>query len=153
MAVACVDLKKAYNKVCREKLWCVLGEYGVKGNLMKAIRSLYEGSQACVRVGGRLSEWFSISQGVRQGCVLSPWLFNVFMDRVMREVKDRLQGGVQLTATTVQVLLFADDIYSCMYREEGRYGKKPSGDESGNEEMGDENALGKNKGNDDEHNR
>ena len=60
---------------------------------MKAIQSLYAGSQACVRViGGRLSEWFPISQGVRQGCVLSPWLFNVFMDRIMREVKDRLQG-------------------------------------------------------------
>ena len=110
MAVACVDLEKAYDKICREKLWCVLGEYGVKENLMKAIRSLYAGSQACVTVGGRLSEWFSIRQGVRQGCVLSPWLFNAFMDRVMREVKDRLQGGVQLTATTVQVyilLLFA----------------------------------------------
>ena len=50
---------------------------------------------------GKLSEWFSISQGVRQGCVLSPWLFNVFMDRIMREVKDRLQGGVHLTTTTV----------------------------------------------------
>ena len=41
MAVACVDLEKAYDKICREKLWCVLGEHGVKGNLMKAIRSLY----------------------------------------------------------------------------------------------------------------
>ena len=90
----------------------------VKGNLMKAIRSLYAGSQACVRVGGRLSEWFPISQGVRQGCVLSPWLFNVFMDRIMREVKDRLQGGVHLIATTVQILLFADDIVVCTEKKE-----------------------------------
>ena len=82
MAVACADLEKAYDNVCREKLWRLLDEYGVKGNLMKAIRSLYTGSQACARVGGRLSEWFPISQGVRQGCVLSPWLFNVFMDRI-----------------------------------------------------------------------
>ena len=67
--------------VYREKLWRVLDEYGVK-----AIRSLYAGNQACVRVSGRLSEWFPISQGVRQGCVLSPWLFNVFMDRIMTEV-------------------------------------------------------------------
>ena len=78
---------------------------------MKAIQSLYAGHQACVRVGGRLSEWFSISQG--QSCVLSPWLFNVFMDRVMREVKDRLQG-----VTTVQVLLFADDIVVCTENED-----------------------------------
>ena len=49
MAVACVDLEKAYDKGCREKLRCVLGEYGVKGNLMKAIQSLYARSQASVK--------------------------------------------------------------------------------------------------------
>ena len=96
----------------------MLDEYGVKGNLMKAIRSLYAGSQACVRVGGRLSEWFPISQGGRQGCVLSSWLFNVFMDRIMREVMDRLQGCVHLTATTVKILLFADDIVVCMEKKD-----------------------------------
>ena len=118
MAVACVDLEKAYDKVCRDKLWCVLDEYGVKGKLMRAIWSLYEGSEACVRFGGMLSGWFPISQGVRQGCVLSPWLFNVYMDRMMREVKERLQGGVQLTTTLVQMLLFADDIIVCTEKKE-----------------------------------
>jgi len=42
--------------------------------------------------------------------VMSPWLFNVFMDGIMREAKENLQGGVQLTNTNVQILLFADDI-------------------------------------------
>ena len=55
MAVACVDLEKAYDKVCREKLWHVVGEYGVKGKLIKAVRSSYAGNQACVRVGRKLS--------------------------------------------------------------------------------------------------
>ena len=64
------------------------------------------------------SKWFSINQRVRQGCVLLPWVFNVCMDRIMGEVKDRLQGGVQLTATTVQVLLFADDIVVCTGKRE-----------------------------------
>ena len=59
------------------KSYGVLDEYGVKGKLMKAIRALYPESEACDRVGGRLSGWFPISQGVRQGCVLSPGLFNV----------------------------------------------------------------------------
>ena len=118
MAVACVDLKKAYDQVCRDKLWCMLDEYGVKGKLLRAIRSLYEGSEACVRVDGMLSGWFPISKGVRQGCVLSPWLFNVFMDRIMREVKDRIQGGVQLTTTQVQMLLFADDMIVCTEKKE-----------------------------------
>ena len=51
MVVACVDLEKAYDKVCREKLWSVLNEYGVKGRLMKAIQALYARSEGCVRVG------------------------------------------------------------------------------------------------------
>jgi len=57
-----------------------------------------------------MSGWFPITHGVRQGCVMSPWLFNVFMDGIMREAKENLQGGVQLTNTNVQILLFADDI-------------------------------------------
>ena len=61
----------------------MLNEYGVKGRLMKVIQALYAGSEACVRVGERMSGWFPISQGVRQGCVLSLWLFNVFMNRIM----------------------------------------------------------------------
>ena len=86
---------------------------------MKAIQSLYTGSQACVRVGGRLPEWSPISQGVRQGCVLSPWLFNVFMNRIMREVKDRLQGVCSSPPPcTVQILLFANDIVVCTEKEE-----------------------------------
>ena len=83
---------------------------------MRAIWSLYAGSEICVKVGGMLSGWFPISQGAKQGCVLSPWLFNVFMDRIMREVKERLQGGVQLTTTLVQMLLIADDIIVCTKR-------------------------------------
>ena len=50
--------------------------------------------------------------------MLSPWLFNIFMDRIMREVKERLQGGVQLTTTLVEMLLFADDIIVCTKMKE-----------------------------------
>ena len=110
MVIACIDLEKAYDKVCRVRLWQVLECYGIQGGLMTAIRSMYLGSQACVRANGKMSGWFPITQGVRQGCVMSPWLFNVFMDGIIREVKENLQGGVQLTTTNVQMLLFADDV-------------------------------------------
>ena len=96
MVIACIDLEKAYDKVCRVRLW--------------QVRSMYLRSQACVRASGKMSGWFPFTQGVRQGCVMSPWLFNVFMDGIIREVKENLQGGVQLTTTNVQMLLFADDV-------------------------------------------
>ena len=77
MIIACIDLEKAYDKVCRENLWRMLVRYKVDGQLLRAIRSIYRESQAFVRVIGNLSRWLSISQGVRQGCVMLPWLFNI----------------------------------------------------------------------------
>ena len=83
--MAFVDSEKAYDSVSREKLWKVLDEYGVKGKLLGAIQALYVDGKARVKVGRMESELFDVCRGVRQGCTLSPWLFNVFMDRVTRE--------------------------------------------------------------------
>ncbi len=97
MYVAFVDLEKAYDTVSRKKLWRVLEGYkNICGKLLTGIKALYEGSQACVRVESRVSQWFEIRQGVRQGCVLSPVLFNIFMDKVMREAMESWRGGVQM---------------------------------------------------------
>ena len=104
-----VDLEKAYDKVCREELWEALRRYGVSGGLLSVIKSMYQASEACVRVDGEMSEWFEVKQGVRQGCPLSPWLFNIFLDVVVREARTNFQGGVKLDTCQVQVLLFADD--------------------------------------------
>ena len=60
--------------------------YGVGGKLLKAVQRFYVDSRACVRVGNEVSEWFPVNVGLRQGCVMSPWLFNVYMDVVVREV-------------------------------------------------------------------
>ncbi len=62
------------------------------GRLMRAVKSFNEGSKACVRVGRGESDWFEVNVGLRQGCVMSPWLFNVYMDGVVREVNARVQG-------------------------------------------------------------
>ena len=120
MVVACVDVQKAYDRVGRNKLWNVLEEYGVTGRLLRAIRSLYEKSEACVRVKDELSRcnWFPISQGVRQGCVMSPWLFNVFMDKIVREGMENFVGGVKMSTTEVSIVLFADDVMLLTEREE-----------------------------------
>ena len=79
-----VDLEKAYDRVPRGLLWEVLKEYGVPEPLRRAIRSLYSKSQSCVRVLGIKSKPFTVGVGLRQGCVLSPLLFVVFMDRISR---------------------------------------------------------------------
>ena len=71
--------------------------YGVGGNLLRAVQSFYNESRACVRGESGVSEWFDVSVGLRQGCVMSPWLFNMYMDGVVREVNERVLGrGVEL---------------------------------------------------------
>ena len=106
----CQDLKKVYDRVDREMLWQVLESYGVSGRLGRAVNSLYERCQACVRVLGQNSDWFGVEKGERQGCVMSPWLFNLCMDNIVREAVEKLVGRVQLEETLVQLLLFADNL-------------------------------------------
>ena len=85
-------MEKVYDRVTREVLWQVLRMYGVGGKLLSGIKNMYVDSSACVRIKGGESEQFRIYSGVRQGCIMSPWLFNVFMDEVMKEVKMVLCG-------------------------------------------------------------
>ena len=84
-------------------------EVGVSGGLLRAMKSMYQASEACVRVDGEVSELSEVKQVVRQGCPLSPLLFNIFLNTVVREVRTNFQGGMKLDKCQVQVLLFADD--------------------------------------------
>ena len=70
----------------------MLTVYGVEGKLLNAMQSFYVDSRACVRVGNDVSEWCPVNVRLRQGCVTSPWLFNVNMDGVVREVSVRVLG-------------------------------------------------------------
>ena len=113
--VAFMDLEKAYDRIDREALWKVLQIYGVGGKLLNAVKSFYAGSRACVRVGREEGGWFSVDVGLRQGCVMSPGLFNVYMDGLLRELKTRvLERGAEMIGEGDEVwnlvmLLFADD--------------------------------------------
>ncbi len=81
-----VDLEKAYDGVDRKGLWDTLRMYGVGRQLLEGIRS-YENASASVWVNGELSESFKLEVGVRQGCMMSPWLFSIYMDECIREMK------------------------------------------------------------------
>ena len=113
---AFMDLEKAYDRVDREAMWRMLSIYGVGGKLLSAIKSFYVDSRACVRVGNKVSDSFGVKVGLRQGCVMSPWLFNVYMDGVVREVNTKVgERGLGLIEDirgqnwVVNQVLFADD--------------------------------------------
>ena len=72
-------------------------ECGVDGYLMKNMSSLYNGISVCMRLGSRVGEYFELRSELRQGCVMSQWLFNIFLDRVVRQVNERAPGqGIKL---------------------------------------------------------
>ena len=116
--VAYVDLCniQVYDRIDKEAMWCVLGMYGINGQLLKVVQSLYETSEACVRVRREEGEWFEVGVGLRHGCVMSPWLFNLFMDAVMKGFSEKA-SDVGVTTwderrnieRKVDWLMFADD--------------------------------------------
>ena len=77
---AFVDFRKAFDSVNHEVMWRILKARGVHPKLLALIKDLYSGSRARVAAHGTESGWFDIRMGVRQGCPLSPLLFNIYMD-------------------------------------------------------------------------
>ena len=92
-----MDLEKGYDTIDRQGMWQMLRVHGVGGKLFKAVQSFYVYSRPCGRVEMDVSEWFHVNVGLRQGCVMSPWLFNLYMDGVVRAVNARVFGkGLEL---------------------------------------------------------
>jgi len=96
-----VDQEKAFDRVNRDKLWKILEQYDVKGQLLDNIRAIYANSMSAVRTASGTSDWFPVTSGVRQGCVLSPLLFVIYMDQITKEANPDLEA--------LNELLFADD--------------------------------------------
>jgi hypothetical protein len=104
-----IDLKKAYDSVSRVALWKVLWEKGVRGKMWRVLQQMYRRVQSCVQVGEQKTKWFDVDVGVRQGCVLSPVLFSLFIDGLAEEVI-KAGVGVEVGDSTIQILLYADDM-------------------------------------------
>ena len=77
--VAFVDFKKAYDWINRNLLFKKLESIGLSTKMLNAIFSLYNKVQSCVRINGNLTEWFDVNCGLKQGCILSPILFDIYI--------------------------------------------------------------------------
>ena len=89
-----MDLVKAYDTIDLHGMWQMQRLYGLGGKLLKAAKSFHKYRWACVQVGNDVSEWFQDNIELRQGCVMSPWLFNVYINGVVREVKGPGEGAL-----------------------------------------------------------
>ena len=79
-----IDYAKTFDCVDHNKLWKILKEMGIADHLTCLLRNLYAGQEATVRTGHGTTNWFQIGKGVRQGCILSPCLFNLYAEYIMR---------------------------------------------------------------------
>ena len=79
-----IDYAKAFDCVDHNKIWKILKETGIPDHPTSLLRNLYAGQEAAVRTGHGTTDWFKIGKGVRQGCILSPCLFNLYAEYIMR---------------------------------------------------------------------
>ena len=101
---------KAFDSVDHNKLWKILKEMGVSDHLTCLLRNLYAGQEATVRTGHGTTEWFQIGKGVRQVCILSPYLFNLYAEYIMRNAGlEEAQPGVKIAGRNINNLRYADD--------------------------------------------
>ena len=90
--------------------WKILQEMGILDHLTCLLRNLYAGQEAMVRTGHGTTDWFQIGKGVHQGCVLSPCLFNLFEEYIMRNARlDKAQAGIKIAGRNINNLRYADD--------------------------------------------
>ena len=104
-----IDLSKAFDTVPRDILLQKLHGVGIKGNVFNIIRSLYTNDSAYMKIDGKILKQFAINQGVRQGCVLSPLLFNIFMAELAKNLNS-LESGLQMNDLKINSIFWADDI-------------------------------------------
>ena len=94
----------------QNKLWKILQEMGTPNHLSCLLRNLYAGQEATVRTGHGTTDWFQIGKGVRQGCILSPCLFNLYVEYIMRNAGlDEAQAGIKFVGRNINNLRYADD--------------------------------------------
>ena len=105
-----IDYTKAFDCVDHKKLWKILQETEIPDHLTCLLRNLYAGQKATVRTGHGTTDWFQIGKGVRQGCILSPCLFNLYAEYIMRNaVLEEAQAGIKIAGSNISNLRYTVD--------------------------------------------
>ena len=105
-----IDCAKAFDCVYHNELWQILKEMGIPDHLTCLLRNLYTSQEATVRTGHGTTYWFQIGKGVRQGCILSPCLFNLYAEYIMRNTGlEESQAGIKIAGRNINNLRYADD--------------------------------------------
>ena len=104
-----IDYAKAFDCVDHNELWEILKEMGIPDHLTCLLRNLYAGQEATVRTGHG-TDWFRIRKGVCQGCILSPCLFNLYAEYIMRNAGlDEAQAGIKIARRNINNLTYANE--------------------------------------------
>ena len=105
-----IDYVKAFDCVDHNKLWKILKEMVIPDHLSCLLRNLYAGQEATVKTGHETTDWFQIRKGVHQGCILSPCLFNLYAEYIMKNSGlEEAQGGINTARRNIDNLRYADD--------------------------------------------
>ena len=105
-----IDYAKAFDCVDHKKLWKILQVMGIPDHLTWLLRNLYAGQEATVRTGHGTTDWFQIGKGVCHGCILSPYLFNLHTEYIMRNAGlEEAQAGIKIAGRNITNFRYADD--------------------------------------------
>ena len=108
--VCFIDYAKAFDFVDHNKLCKIVKEMGIPDHLRSLLRNLYAGQEATVRNGHGTTDWFQLGKGVRQGCILSPCLFNLYAEYIMRNTGlEEAQAGIKTAGRNIDNLRYADN--------------------------------------------
>ena len=106
---AFIDFSKAYDRINRNMLFSKLSALGLKGNFYESMKAIYSNVRCSVKVTGVLSDSFNVSSGLKQGCLLSPMLFNLYLNDLAVKLKS-LGCGIDIDGEAVPIILYADDV-------------------------------------------
>ena len=106
-----IDYAKTFNCMDHKKLWKILKQMGLPNHLTCLLQNLYADQEATVRTRHGPMDWFQIGKGICQGCILSPCLFNLHAEHIMRNTRlDEAQAGIKLAGRNINILRYTDDI-------------------------------------------